>query len=258
MKKTFSLIAILLFLASCGHSPEGSVRKERKAILEGNSFYQKAQYKQAIKAYSKALEENPASPEAAFNLGLAQFSYATILQSKGDSLATQYAEAGESTLSVVASARGRAVPLAAMACYNLANRKFREDKFDDAIGLYEQSLRLAPGVDYAIRNLRIAQLKKEEQDQNKDQNKDQNQDQNKDQQNKDQQNKDQQDKDQNKDNQKDQNKEQDKQNEPEQRMNSQTMSQILNAMENKETSTRARLNRQGKQKQNNASQTKRW
>jgi hypothetical protein len=136
-----------------------------------------------------------------------------------------------------------------MAYYNLANFKFSEENYKDAIDLYKASLRITPGFEECRRNLRIAQLKQQQnQDQNqdknknKDQNKDQNQDQNKDQ-----------NKDQNQDQNKDQNKDQQQQQD---RMNQQTADQILQAMENKENNTRAKLIRNS-QKQQPASQRSR-
>ncbi len=131
--------------------------------------------------------------------------------------------------------------LAAKANYNLGNVCFNSEGYPQALDYYKQALRLNPDDAAAKRNLRITQLKMQNQnqdkDKNQDQNKDQNQDQNKDQ-NKDQnQNKDQ---DQNKDQNQDQQQNKNQQQQP-QDINQQTADQILKAMENKENQTRARV-----------------
>lgn len=131
--------------------------------------------------------------------------------------------------------------LASRANYNLGNLAFSNEDYQSALGLYKQALRLNPDDNDARRNLRITQLKlqNQNQDKDKDKNQKQNQDQNKDQ-----------DKDQNKDKDKDQNKDQnkedkqDKQNQPQQNnsgMSPEAAKQILQAMENKENQTRNRL-----------------
>lgn len=254
------LLFLPLLLISCTSAPDGSVRRERKAILAGNEKYAQGDYLGAMDCYSKALDANGSSAEGAFNLGVAQLAYSAALEASGDTLASKYAEAGESTLSLVAGMRGRAVPVAAMACYNLANRNFRADKLEEAIGLYMQSLRLVPGFPDAVRNLRIAQLKQQEnEDQNKDKDQNQNQDQNQDQnQNKDK------DQDQNQNEDKNQNKDQDQKQEqqnPQQPdgINSQAAAGILQSVENKENSLRARLGgSQGKNDNRQSPNRKPW
>ena len=138
------------------------------------------------------------------------------------------------------SQMGREKPmLASRANYNLGNIAFNSEDYSNALNYYKQSLRLNPDDEAARRNLRITQLKLQNQnqdqdkDQNQDQDKDQNQDQNQDQ-NKDQ---NQQNQDRNKDqNQQNQNQQQDRQD-----INKQTADQILQAMENKENKTRAKV-----------------
>jgi hypothetical protein len=248
MKKYLILLCISLTLVACGSSST-TTREERKAIAAGNSDFLSGDYAGAIKKYSEALQSNPTSPEGLFNLGSAQFAQGGKLLAAKDTTGKQLMEAGESNLSIVAKMKGRAFPIASMAYYNLANFKFSEENYKDAIDLYKASLRITPGFEECRRNLRIAQLKQQQnQDQNqdknknKDQNKDQNQDQNKDQ-----------NKDQNQDQNKDQNKDQQQQQD---RMNQQTADQILQAMENKENNTRAKLIRNS-QKQQPASQRSR-
>ncbi|MDE5676176.1 MAG: tetratricopeptide repeat protein, partial [Muribaculaceae bacterium] len=188
--------------------------------------------------YQQALKENPSSAVARYNLGLSQIRLGSnpsdTTQAAKDMLAN-----GAKAMEQI-SQLGREKPqLASRANYNLGNIAFNSEDYSNALNYYKQSLRLNPNDEAARRNLRITQLKlqnqnqdqnqdqQQNQDQNQDQNKDQNQDQNKDQQ-----------QDQNKDQQQDQNKDQ-QQNQPD--INQQTADQILKAMENKENQTRARV-----------------
>lgn len=258
--KLLTLLPIFLFLVGCGSKQMSSVRKERKAIEIGNKLYAEGRIPEAMEKYAEAHDANPNSPEATFNLGVAQLAYAATLEAKGDTLATRYSDSGQTALAAVASMRDRALPLAAMACYNLGNLNFRNDKLDEAISLYIQSLRLTPGFPDAIRNLRIAQLKKE---QNQDENKDKNQN------NQDNNQQDQQDKEKNKDKDEDNksksdnndNQQQEKQEKQEQQENitPQAASGILQSVENNEASARARLNNYEQRNERNKNiNRKRW
>lgn len=140
--------------------------------------------------------------------------------------------------------------LAADALFNLGNIAFNSEDYGQAVEMYKSSLRVNPGDEKTRRNLRIAQKKlQNNQDQNQDKDKDQDQD-------KDQDNK----QDQNKDQQQDQqqNQQQDQQQQPE--INPQAAEQILNAMENKENQTRARVNKanNGEKSPGRNTNNKRW
>ena len=213
-----------------------SNRKERNFIKEGNKLYNEGRYRAAYQKYQEALRENPNSAAGRYNLGLSQIRLGTnpsdTTQSAKDMLKN-----GCQTMEQVAKMGSEKPELAARANYNLGNVAFDSEDFSNALNYYKQSLRLNPDDEAARRNLRITQLKL--QNQNQDQNKDQNKDQDKD-------------KDQNQDQNKDQNQDQNKdqnQNQPQnqnqqqqqQDINQQTADQILKAMENKENQTRARV-----------------
>lgn len=237
IRKFFLLI--LFFAAGMQLTPaiagNESTRKERNNITEGNKLYNQGKYRAAYLKYQQALKENPASAVARYNLGLSQIRLGTnpsdTTQAAKDMLAN-----GAKVMEQI-SQMGREKPLlASRANYNLGNISFNAEDYQNALNYYKQSLRLNPEDEAARRNLRITQLKlqNQNQDQNKNQDKDQNQDKQEQEQKQDQ-NKDQ-NKDQNQDKQ-DQNKDQQKQ--PD--INQQTADQILKAMENKENQTRARV-----------------
>lgn len=244
MKRIFFItllvgLAVWLFPASLSAQQPESTRKERNYITEGNKLYNDGRYRAAIQKYQEALKINPSSAVARYNLGLSQIRLGSN-PSDTTTTAKEMLESGKKAMQDVAALGGLKQDLAARANYNLGNVAFNAEDYSSALGFYKQALRLNPKDDSARRNLRITQLKlqnqnqDQNQDQNKDQNKDQNQDQNKDQ-NKDQ--KQDQNQDQNQDKQ-DQNKDRQKQ-QPD--INQQTADQILKAMENKENQTRARV-----------------
>lgn len=233
-----TLLSVALAFGGNTYAQSESTRKERNYITEGNKLYNDGRYRAAYLKYQQALKENPSSVVARYNLGLSQIRLGSnpsdTTQAAKDMLAN-----GAKAMEQV-SQMGREKPmLASRANYNLGNIAFNSEDYANALNYYKQSLRLNPDDEAARRNLRITQLKlqnqnqdqNQDQDQNKDQDQNQNQDQNQDQ----QQNKDQ-NQDQNKDKNQDQNQQQ---NQPD--INQQTADQILKAMENKENQTRARV-----------------
>lgn len=231
-------MSVALAFGGNTYAQSESTRKERNYITEGNKLYNDGRYRAAYLKYQQALKENPSSVVARYNLGLSQIRLGSnpsdTTQAAKDMLAN-----GAKAMEQV-SQMGREKPmLASRANYNLGNIAFNSEDYANALNYYKQSLRLNPDDEAARRNLRITQLKlqnqnqdqNQDQDQNKDQDQNQNQDQNQDQ----QQNKDQ-NQDQNKDKNQDQNQQQ---NQPD--INQQTADQILKAMENKENQTRARV-----------------
>ncbi len=234
----WAMLAVLPAMAA-----SESTRKERNFITAGNDLYGKSKYFEAQKEYEKALELNPNSAVARYNLGLSQIRLSTK-EGATEEETKKIKESAVQNMQAVAQLGATKPELAGKANYNLGNLAFNTDDYKGAIDFYKQALRLNPSDEAARRNLRIAQKKIQNQDkkeQNKDQNQDQ-QDQNKDQ-NQDQ------NKDQNQDQQDKQDQQQQQQNQDQQqqeRMNPQAAEQILKAIENKENNTRARVANPGK------------
>lgn len=241
MKRLF-LIALVLVLAGAFFCQEArgekieSNRKERNYITEGNKLYNEGRYRAAMQKYQQALNMNPSSAAGRYNLGLSQIRLGSN-PSDTTQAAKDMLKKGCESMEQVAKLGGQKPNLASRANYNLGNVAFNSEDFSNALNYYKQALRLNPDDAAAKRNLRITQLKLQDQnqDKDKDQNKDQNEDQNE---NKDQ-NKDQEQK-QNPDQNKDQQQNKD-QHYKQQDINQQTADQILKAMENKENQTRARV-----------------
>ncbi len=255
-----------------------TVKKERNHIRSGNKLYNEKRYAEAEVEYNKALQAHPGSPVATFNL-------ATTLLRQGNSAAAKDdknnpVNRAEGLLQQVL--KGTIDPrLQSKAYYDLGNIAYGRQDYDQAIEYYKSSLRRNPNDDDARKNLRLAQLKKKQQDQNQDQNKDKNKDQDKDQQNQDQQqqnNKDkerQQQQDQDKQNQDQQNQNKDKQDQQQgnqgnqqnqqgqqgnqqQGVSQQGAEQILKTMQNQENATQQKIQAlQARQQQRERSATSR-
>ena len=240
-KKLYCFIITILISVSLAapdihaSNDTNSTKKERNHITTGNNLYNDGKYKEAMTQYKLALEENPSSVIARYNLALSEIRLGSNVNDTTQS-AKMMLDAGTKGMQQISNLGSSRPLLASRANYNLGNIAFNSQDFPGAVNYYKQALRLNPNDNDARRNLRIAQLKIQNQDENQDQN--QNQEENQDQQEQDQQDQNQ-DQEQNNQDQQDQDQQQ-QQNQP-QSMNQQTIEQILNAMENKENHTRARV-----------------
>ena len=221
-----SLVALAtMTLSGCGKSDEPaqpeaqSTKAERNLTREGNSLFADENYADAEIAYSKALQANPVSAPAAYNMGLAIAKQAA----EGDS--TGLAQRADSLFNHAAQLT-HDKKLKSMAYYNMGNLSYNAQQYERAIQAYQNALRNVPTDDDARYNLRMAQLKlKQQQQQNKDQNQNQDKkdkDKEKDKDKKDQDKKDQDKKDQEK---KDQDKQQQQQQQQNQDKNQQNQNQ---------------------------------
>lgn len=249
MRHIIHCLLCVTLLAACGMATaSASTRAERRLVSKGNKLYTEHKFVEAASIYEQALKENPQSTSAIYNLGLAQLRQVT---NPADSTpkAKALIENARKNLTEAASRAKTRPGIAAKANYNLGNLEFNTNQFEKAIQYYKQALRIDPNDNNARRNLRIAQKKLQQQKQDKQQNQQQKQDQQKQDQQK-----------QNKDQQKqDQNKEQQKQ-PKDQEINQQTAERILQAVDNKENQTRARVNRasRGEKSGQSGRAVKRW
>lgn len=246
-KRILYIMILLLTLGACVPAAQASTRAERKLVTKGNKLYTERKFVEAASVYEEALKENPQSTSARYNLGLAQ-----LRQVKNPADTTpanrQMLDRARKNLADVANRAKDKPGLAAKANYNLGNLEFNTEQYQKAIDYYKQALRIDPADDHARKNLRIAQKKLQQQ-----------QNQNQDQQNQDQQNQDQEQK-QDQQQQQQQQQQQERQQPQEQKINEQTAERILQAMDNKENQTRARVNRanKGEKGVGGARATKRW
>ncbi len=256
MKRYIAAITAALLMATFAMSAGASVKAERNQLRAGNKLYNSGQYSEAEVHYRKALEANPQSAQAQFNLASALLRQ-EIAQAGKQAGQTQQGQEDEQASKRQEEALGLFKQLAenpankqvaSKACYNLGNIAYASEQYDRAIEDYKQALRYNPNDDNARYNLRMAQLKKQQQDQNKnnqDKNKDQDKDKDKNK-NKDKQQQDKNKQDKDKKNDKDQQQKQQQQG----GMSKENMEQILRTMQNQENATRQRVNERAARMQN--------
>ncbi len=225
---------------SVGSQKRSDATKVRNLIKEGNRLYNDQRYAEAEVCYGKALELDPNSSVAQFNLA------ASLLKNSGNSDPSDsegpLMKAAQMLQNLTRTSDNASV--VEKSFYNLGNMAFNQQQYGQSIEMYQNVLRRNPDNDKARQNLRLAQLKQQEQQQNQDQNQDQQQDQQdqqQDQQQQDQQN-------QNQDQQQQQQNQQ--QNQQQQQMSDANAEKILKAMENEEAATRRRIEAQKAKEQN--------
>jgi len=152
MKKFQYLLAGLFLLASLGVQAQ---KMERKNVRQGNKLYEEKKYTKAEINYRKALEVNPHSTFATYNLGNALYK-----QNKGKEALEQYQ----------ASVNREQNPMNKAALMHNSGNVFMGTKdFQKAVDSYKTSLRLNPNDNETRYNLAMAQaLLKKQQQQNKD------------------------------------------------------------------------------------------
>ena len=221
-------------------------KQERVCLRNGNKLYEKKRYAEAEVEYRKALQANPASEKAQFNLATALMRQGSVTsQENDDKNPMKQAEGILANLAKGAQDK----QLRGKASYDLGNIAYGRQDYGKAVEFYKHALRCNPDDNQARDNLRLAQLKKQQQDQNKDKNQDKDQDKDKDQN---------QDKNQEQDKDKDKNQNQDKQDQDKQDqqqqqqqggMSQQNAEQVLKAMQDRERATQQRINAQQAQQQ---------
>lgn len=250
--KYIFLIGFLLFgmgiNVSLGNETPSSTKKERNHITKGNRLYEENKYQEALKEYKLALEENPSSQVARYNMGLTEIKIGSNPNDTTEA-AKRILQSGIKDMQQIANLGNKRPDLAAKAYYNLGNVAYNSQDYGGAVEYYKSSLRLNPEDENTRRNLRLAQLKIQNDQDNQNNDQQENQDQNEDQQQDQNENKDQDQENNQEENQnQDQNQEQNENQQPQSSLNEQTAEQILNAMENKENQTRARVAGQNAEK----------
>lgn len=219
-------IGILMMIAVWSNH---AFSQTNRYIQQGNKLYEQQKYKEAANDYSKALSKDPNNIPGWFNFGN------SLYQQKQYDSSRKIMEA---TAKMANNSAGKAA-----ANYNIGNTYMSQQKWEDAVNSYKQTLRNNPQDADAKYNLSYAEEMMKKQQQQNQQNKDKNQ-QNKDQKDKDkqnQQNKDQKDKGkqdkEQKDNQDKKDQDKDQQQQPQSqpsKLSQQQADQLLNALQQEE------------------------
>jgi len=236
---------LIILLVLLGAYCTASAQAQADALIrKGNKLYEQQNYKDAAADYQKALAKNPTYTPGLFNLGNSLYQQKQFDASRQVMTAT--AKAAKDNVSK------------AGANYNIGNTYMAQQKWEDAVNSYKQTLRNNPqdldakyNLSYAEQMLKQQQQKSGGKDQKKDDKKDQKKD-NKDQQQKKDdkgkdKDKDKKDQDKNKDN-KDNKDDKDKQDQQGQgqpsKLTQQQADQVLDALQNQEKKLQDKLNKE--------------
>jgi tetratricopeptide (TPR) repeat protein len=237
--KQHALLSVLLCISVCA----AAQAPERHDMRKGNKSYKRGEYNNAEIAYRHGLEKDTTSFGARFNTA--------------DALYKQDRTEDAEKLFQSLTGAGADDVQKAQLFHNLGNAQLKQQKYEESIKSYKQSLRLNPADDETRTNLAYAQLLRQQQQQEQQDNQDKQDkdDQNKDQQNQDnqqnQQDKDQQDKQDNQQQQDQQN--QDKQDQQQQQQEEQQQQQkispqdaqrMIEAMQADEKETQDKVNKE--------------
>ena len=160
--KILLLVAIVALLPGIALADNASNRKERKSVKSGNALYEQKRFSEAEVEYKKALEANPSSEIATYNLALSLLKQADKSDNDKDKNSPiNQASQMLSNLAATTSNQG----LASRAYYNLGNIAFEKEQYDQSIEMYKNCLRRNPNDDEARENLRLAQKKQQQQQQ---------------------------------------------------------------------------------------------
>lgn len=165
IKKIFLLSAIF-----CGTlSGVAQTKTEGDYIRSGNKFYADSLYEKAEVEYRKALEINPKSTDAMYNLGNALFNQIPQSQEKGKEAMEQYATAAK-----LESDKAKLAHIN----HNLGTLLYMAQQYPQSVEAYKESLRNNPNDNETRYNLAKAMyMLKQQQEQQQDQQQEQQQDQ---------------------------------------------------------------------------------
>lgn len=165
----FLLFAVPVFYTLFGckdsdSSPANSAKTtkiERNSIKDGNEAFGQGNFRKALDLYDDAISSSPASEAARFNKAVALVKLSGGRDSSMIAEATQiYDNLGETAAD--ASIKEKAN-------YNLGNLAFYENEFDKSIEFYKRALRINPNNMKTRENLRVAQLKRHDDNQQQNQ-----------------------------------------------------------------------------------------
>ena len=217
----------MLLICACSVTAVYGQKTDRDYLRSGNKLYNDSLFIKAEVDYRKALDINPKSTDAMFNLG-----NSLLMQQKAKEAMEQFESASK-----VEKDRDKLAQI----YHNMGVILQSSKQYPQCIEAYKESLRNNPKDDETRYNLALAQKLLKDQQQNQDQNQDKNQDQ--------KQNQKDDKKDQNKDQQEQDKKDQQNQNQQQQQQNKDEMSkenaqQLLNAVMQDEKNVQDKVKKQ--------------
>jgi tetratricopeptide (TPR) repeat protein len=226
----------LILLIFTGTAIGAYAQTDRSHIRQGNDKFEEGRYQEAEIDYRKALEKDPQSWRADYNLGNSLYK-----QKQFDAAAQKYAALVKNEKYRQHSERYY---------YNLGNAYFENKKYQESVESYKNALRNNPGDMDAKHNLQLAMRKLEESKQRQQQKQEQSQEQEREQEKKEQQEQEQEEQQQKGQQQEEQQQEQAQR--PEQmkgQISREDAERILQALENEEKNVMKRVQEQKQRRQ---------
>ncbi len=232
ISSSFNTVRVSVVILLCLLFSVNGYSQSNRFLQQGNKLYEQQNYKEATANYLKALSKDPTNTPGLFNLGN------SLYQQK------QYDSSRKIMAATAKTAKDNNSKAAAN--YNIGNTYMSQQKWEEAVSAYKETLRKNPQDVDAKYNLSYAeQMMKKQQNQDKDKNKQDKKDQNKDQKDKDKQDKKDQDKDKKDQDKQDKDQKDDKDKKDEQKKDQQPQSQpsklsqqqadqLLNALQQEE------------------------
>ena len=188
-QKSLNIIFTVLALL-CVTTLSAQKMPERGLVRKGNRLFDKERYTQSADAYQHALNHDSTSFEARYNLGntmirraMADTTAYADPQSSAAKMSQGFISQAEGLLQAAAADSLRTADERADAFYNLGNSQFIQQKLQEALKSYRQSLVLRPDdmeakYNYALTKKLLEQQQQQQQQQDQQQDENQNQDQN--------------------------------------------------------------------------------
>lgn len=209
-----------LFLC-CALTATAQQMSENDYIRRGNKLYADSLFEKAEVEYRKALELNPASTDALYNLGNALYNQVVTTPEKGEEALAQYITAAKLETNKTRLAH---------IYHNMGVLKYAAQQYGESVEAYKEALRNSP-TDHETRyNLAMAMHMNKQQQQEQQQNQEQQQDQKQEEQQEQKQEEQQQQEQQNQEQQQQQQQDQQQQERSDEQISKENAEQILNAL----------------------------
>ncbi len=159
MKKVLKYILALLLLCIGMSEVSAQQMKERGWVRKGNRQYKRENFDGSIESYQKALQYDPTSFEAKYDLASALYR------------AKRFDKAEKTLLSMVNDTTRTELERGEVA-YNLGNTQFAQQKYKEALSSYRMAMRCNPNDEDAKFNYAFTKrmLQQQQQQQNQDKN----------------------------------------------------------------------------------------
>ena len=159
IRKTITILCMFCLTLPSAFAADS--KQERNYIVEGNKLYKEKRYAEAETMYKKALTVSPSSEPAKFNLASA------LIRQSGSTDANNGNTPLDDAIRLLTELEQNAqlASIVERAAYDLGNISFNSQQYAQAIEHYKNALRKNPDNDKARENLRLAQLKLQQQQQ---------------------------------------------------------------------------------------------